>query len=185
MATTNRRNKKLYSEIAKKKKDIINNIFNDNIDFSNVSLSILDIDKNIDKTLLEKLKYELEGKCSKNGLIKKDTIKIINYSPGNLQGSNVIYHVNYNSLICNPVEGMVVDCYVKNITKAGIRAELNGYQNTDDTCPIVVFIARDHNFDNEYFTNLNTGDIIKTRIIGSRFVLNDLFISCIAELIYN
>ena len=50
---------------------------------------------------------------------------------------------------------MVVDCYVKNITKAGIRAELNGYQNTDDTCPIVVFIARDHNFDNEYFTNLN------------------------------
>ena len=131
------------------------------------------------------MKYELEGKCSKNGLIKKDTIQIINYSPGNLQGSEVIYHVNYHSLICNPVEGMVVDCYVKNITKAGIRAELNGYQTNDDICPIVVFISRDHNFDNEYFTNLNTGDIIKARIIGSRFVLNDLFISCIAELLYN
>ena len=89
MATTNKKSNKNYYIviIAKKKKDIINNIFNENIDFSNVSLSILDIDKNIDKTLLEKLKYELEGKCNKNGLIKKDTIEIINYSPGNLQGS--------------------------------------------------------------------------------------------------
>ena len=176
---------KLYSEIAKKKKDINHNIFNDNIDNYNICLSILDIDKNMEDTLLEKIKYELEGKCSKNGLIKKDSITIINYSPGNLQESRVIYSVNYKCLLCNPVEGMVIDCYVKNITKAGIRAELNGYQNNDDICPVVIFISRDHNFDNNYFTNLNINDIIKVRIIGSRFILNDLFISCIAELVYN
>ena len=73
----------------------------------------------------------------------------------------------------------------KNITKAGVRAELNGYQNSDEIRPMVIFIARDHNFENSYFTNLNINDNIKVQVIGSRFVLNDLFISCIAELVYN
>ena len=33
---------------------------------------------------------------------------------------------------------MIIDCYVKNITKAGVRAELNGYQNSDEICPMVI-----------------------------------------------
>lgn len=186
MANNNRKNtKKSYSDIAKKKRDVNNNIFNEIIDNKNISLSVTDVDKNIESIIINELKNNLEGKCNNNGLIKKDSIEIMNYSPGILKGSNVIYSINYKCLICNPFEGMITDCYVKNITKAGIRAELNGYQNIDETCPMVIFIARDHNFENSYFTNLNINDNIKVQIIGSRFVLNDLFISCIAKLIDN
>jgi hypothetical protein len=78
---------------------------------------------------------------------------------------------------------MNVECYVKNITKAGIRAELFEYQNTDTSSPIIVFIARDHNYDNSSFLELKHDDVIKVKIIGSRFVLNDEFISCIGEII--
>ena len=52
-----------------------------------ISLSITDINKNIEKIIISELKNNLEGKCNSNGLIKKDSIEIMNYSPGILKGS--------------------------------------------------------------------------------------------------
>ena len=67
--------------------------------------------------------------------------------------------------------------FSKNITKAGIRAEHN-----DDPSPIVVFVARDHQYKNKYFSQVKEDDIITIRIIGIRFELNDTYISCIGEI---
>ena len=79
---------------------------------------------------------------------------------------------------CMPVEGMQIECTIKNITKAGIRAEV-GTENS----PLVIFIARDHHEITEYFNSVNIGDTIDIRVIGQRFELNDTFISIIAELL--
>jgi len=48
---------------------------------------------------------------------------------------------------------------------------------------LVIFIARDHHFQNAYFNNINESDIIHIRVIGQRYELNDKFISVIAEII--
>tara|TARA_Y100000992_G_scaffold199213_1_gene135650 strand:+ start:11469 stop:11996 length:528 start_codon:yes stop_codon:yes gene_type:complete len=173
--------KKKYIDILNPK--INNDIFTNIIDTFLISLSILQIDKDIDKTFLNIIKQKLEGKCNKNGLIKKDSINIITYTSGVIKGEDINYTVTYSCDICNPVNGMNIECYIKNITKAGIRAELNGYQNSDEKSPIVLFIARDHNYNNSTFINLKENDIINCKIIGSRFVLNDEFISCIGEII--
>ena len=73
---------------------------------------------------------------------------------------------------------MTFDCIVKSITKVGIRAEIN-----EEVSPFVIFIARDHHYENELFSKININDIINVRVLGQRFELNNKFISVIAELL--
>ena len=68
-------------------------------------------------------------------------------------------------------------CVAKNVTKAGVRAEVN-----EQPSPVVVFVARDHH-SSEYFANIKEGQSLKVRVIGQRFELNDRFVSVIAEVI--
>ena len=67
---------------------------------------------------------------------------------------------------------------VKNITKAGVRCETK-----ENPSPVVVFIARDHHYKNKEFAQLNVDDEVTIRVIGTRFELNDPYISVIAELV--
>jgi predicted transcriptional regulator len=75
-----------------------------------------------------------------------------------------------------------VECKVKNITKAGIHAEV---RDNDDNVPIVIFVARDHNYTNNMFDNVEKDAIIHVKIIGVRFELNDPSITAIAYLLNN
>ena len=66
----------------------------------------------------------------------------------------------------------------KNITEsAGIKAETE-----DEPSPVVIYVARDHHFNNSNFAKVKPGDKIKVRVIGQRYELNDPYISVIAEL---
>ena len=74
---------------------------------------------------------------------------------------------------------MLISCVVKNITKAGVRAE----SSNDVPTPIVVFIAKDHHYNNSQFAEIEVGNIINVRVIGQRFELNDKYVSIIGELV--
>jgi DNA-directed RNA polymerase subunit E'/Rpb7 len=78
--------------------------------------------------------------------------------------------VTFECLVCHPVEGTIVDCFIKTITKAGIHGEVI---DEDKNIPVVVFIARDHHMNNTDFENVKTGEKIRVRIIGIRYELND------------
>ena len=82
-------------------------------------------------------------------------------------------------MVCYPVEGMVIDCNVKTITKAGIHAEVI---DNEGNIPITIFIARDHHFTDKTFTNITENNKITTKIIGIRFELNDPYICAIGTL---
>jgi hypothetical protein len=77
------------------------------------------------------------------------------------------------------VEGMLIQCVAKNITKAGIRAE----SADESPSPIVVFITRDHNYTMPYFSLIKENDKFNARVIGQRFELNDKYVSIIAEIV--
>ena len=70
------------------------------------------------------------------------------------------------------------DCTIKNITKAGLRCELN-----EDKSPLVIFVSRDHHYQITEFNELVENDKINVKIIGQRFELNDQYISIISEYI--
>ena len=145
-----------------------------------VELPMEYIGKNIDETIEEAIKTSFEGKCGEEGYIKPNSTKIIQYSSGVIErGYIIIFEVIFECEACFPVEGMLINCIAKNITSAGIRAE----SANDVPSPIIVFIAKDHHYDNKYFSEIKVDDKITARVIGSRFELNDKYISIIGELV--
>lgn len=154
-------------------------IYSRNLLTRNIVLPITAIGKNIRETIERNITAQFEGKCVVEGFIKPNSSKIITYSSGLIvRGNHVSFEVVFECDICFPVEGMLITCVAKNITKAGIRAE----SAFDTPSPIVVFIARDHHYEDVYFSDIQEGDKIDIKVIGQRFELNDKYISIIAEL---
>ncbi len=162
----------------KKRGNFVESIYTRALITRTISLSINNIATNLDKVLEEYISFNFEGKCIVEGFVKPGTTKIVTYSSGLIQGVNIIFEVVFECSICYPVEGMNIYCVVKNITKAGIRAE----SSTDVPSPFVVFIARDHHFNMPKFASMKEGDKFIANVIGQRFELNDKYISIIAQL---
>jgi len=162
--------------MSNKSTKTLKGIYMQNILSRKIVLPFVTLGNNIKELLSQKIAYTYEGKCIKEGFIKKKSCTIISYSAGIIKNNNVIFDVLFECLICKPAEGMKFKVTVKNVTKAGIRAEYK------ENSPIVVFIARDHVFKNKNFNNINIGDLIYIKVIGIRYELNDEFISIIADL---
>jgi DNA-directed RNA polymerase subunit E'/Rpb7 len=163
----------------KKKEQKLNSIYSRCLITRQISLPMVSIGKNLKENIEHNIKYLIEGKCIVEGFVKVGSSKIITYSSGIINGGNISFEVVIECEVCFPVEGMLINCTAKNITKAGIRAE----SATDSPSPIVVFIARDHHYQSKQFANIQEGDKILIRVIGQRFELNDKYISIIAELV--
>jgi hypothetical protein len=105
-------------------------------------------------------------------------IQFESYSSGTFQGNKVVFNTIFECLICNPPEGMQIKVIVRNISKAGIRAEID-----DDITPLVVYIMRDHHNMNKKFLSLKTDDSLNVTIIGKRYELNDEYVSVIGKIV--
>jgi DNA-directed RNA polymerase subunit E'/Rpb7 len=163
----------------KKKQQIENNIYTRSLITRSISIPIVSVGKNIQETIEKYVSLNYEGKCVVEGFIKPNSCKIITHSSGLIRGTNIVFEVVFECQICCPVEGMLVQCIAKNITKAGIRAE----SSDEVPSPIVVFITRDHHYMMQYFSTIEEGSKFTARVIGQRFELNDKYVSIIAELV--
>ena len=141
-------------------------------------MPIVNIGKNVQQTIERYIIDNFEGKCVVEGFIKIGSCKILTYSSGLVKGTNIGFEVVFECKICCPVEGMLIQCVAKNITKAGIRAE----SSDEIPSPIVVFVTRDHHYMVPYFSTIEEGTKFTARVIGQRFELNDKFVSIIGEL---
>jgi len=143
-----------------------------------IPVNINNIGNKIKETLEKAIATQIEGKCIVEGYIKPNTTEIITFSSGLIKGEHVIFEVVFKCDVCSPVEGMNIKCIAKHINKAGIRAEVN-----EKPSPLIIFIARDHNYTSPLFSQVKENDELKIRVIGQRFELNDKYISIIAELL--
>jgi DNA-directed RNA polymerase subunit E'/Rpb7 len=170
----------LVKQKIKRKETKIITIYSRCLITRNIVLPITTIGKNIKEVIEENIKSNFEGKCLVEGFIKPNSAKIITYSSGIIyRGSLVSFEVIFECDICFPVEGMLMSCVAKNITKAGIRAE----SANEVPSPVIVFIAKDHHYNVAYFNDVKEGDKINVRVIGQRFELNDKYVSIIGELV--
>ena len=168
------RNKKIYE----KKLD---DIYSDALLTHVLEIPMNVVGSGIKDKLEKKLRATIEGKCISEGYIKPNSVKVLTYSSGKIyDGNKIHFETTFECNICLPVEGMIMNCVAKNITKAGIRADI---ESPDGDSPVVIFIARDHHYNSDYFSSVKENDKIKIRVIGQRFELNDKYISIIAELI--
>lgn len=149
---------------------------NTNIHYS-ISMDPIEMADNIEEILLEKIKNKIGNKCSKDGYITRDSIKIISRSFGKLNTSHFKGTIRFETLlsvdICNPIEGDKTNCKIISINKMGILAE---------NPPLTIVIARQHHSNKTNIDNKQVGNIIEATIIAKRFELYDDKITVICQL---
>jgi DNA-directed RNA polymerase subunit E'/Rpb7 len=126
-------------------------IFHRSVLQTKVILKINEIGKTLKQNLERKIIQKNEGKCVAEGFIRPNSVRILNYSSGNINGEYVEFKVSFECMVCYPNEDMVVECQTKMITKAGIHAEV---EVEDGIVPLTIFIARDHNYSNRAFSQI-------------------------------
>jgi DNA-directed RNA polymerase subunit E'/Rpb7 len=145
-----------------------------------VSLSITEVGKNIKQNLEKAISSKTEGKCIAEGFIRPNSVKVLSYSSGNVNGDIIEFQTVFECMICHPVEGMLIECDTKTITKAGIHAEV---VDRDGTVPVTVFVARDHHYNDKLFNNVKENMKVIIQVIGIRYELNDPYICVIGKLV--
>lgn len=157
-----------------------------------VCIPFTKLKQNMNKVFFNYAKFNIVGKCHKEGYISSSHIKVMKYTSGNMQSSNVYFDVVYEFDVFYPYEDMEMECYVQSFTKIGVKAVLIKNEKMN---PCVIFASQVHNehiFMNEGVENdegeldsdnLKEGDKIKIRVIGSRFEINDPYISLLGKII--
>jgi len=163
-----------------KQTDKIYGVFSPAVLTLKVMLSITEVGRNVKQNLEKDISYRVTGRCIAEGIVKPNSVRILNYSSGSVRGERVEFQVMFECMICHPVEGMLMECITKTITKAGIHAEV---VDNDGSVPVTVFIARDHHFTDKNFANIVENDKLTVNVIGVRYELNDPYICVIAKLI--
>jgi DNA-directed RNA polymerase subunit E'/Rpb7 len=169
------------TQVIKKKKEIrLQTIYSRCLLSRKIVIPIKYIGKNLNAVIEEYINNNYGGKCVVEGFVKKDSVKIISFSSGTIErGDNINYEVIFECDVCFPVEGMLIACVAKNITKAGIRAE----SANEVPSPVIVYLAKDHHLNSQQFADIKEGDKINVRVIGQRFELNDKYVSIIGEIV--
>ena len=162
----------------KKKKKKGTGIYMKNLLTRRITLLFSVMGSNITENIYSALSRTVEGHCEKEGYIRPGSVRIVSYSAGCIHAEFVDFMVVFECLVCRPVEGMRFQVVIKNITKAGVRAETKVSPS-----PVVVFIARDHHFISEGFATLKVADMINIRVIGIRYELNAPYIAVIAAFV--
>ena len=182
-------------EISKVKKDFRKKrevgVYMNTLLSRKIQVSFNNIGKNIKEVLEKSVKRDIEGKCTIEGFVKFNSTKVLTYSSGVLFENKVEFDVVFECLVCCPVEGMLIKCNVKNKTQAGIRAVIGSGAGagtgtgttSEEKSPVVVYVSRDHHYNNKYFNTVNENDEITVRVIGQRYELNDEQVSVIGEIV--
>ena len=146
-----------------------------------VVLPMTAIGRNVRDVLEKHLAYECEGKCNVEGYVLPHSTQLLAHSSGDLTDNGAVaFEVMYEYQACNPVEGMLISCVVKNVTQAGLQAHI-----VPEPSPVTVFVSRDHHYSNPRFSKIKAGDEILVRVIGQHFELNDRAVSVIGEILHN
>ena len=164
---------------SKKKDGKLDSIYSKCLITKSITLDMKHIGKQLKSVIEKKIKSSIEGVCIVEGFVKNDSVKIISYSSGVITSEKVKFDVIVECEVCSPVEGMLINCIARNITKAGIRAD----SADENPSPIICFVARDHHSSMSNFNLINEGDVFLVRVLGQRFELNDKQISIIGELV--
>lgn len=147
-----------------------------------VALPIASVGGNVRQLLEDVVNKTYGGICGPEGYVRPNSAKVMEHSAPMLKSDSVVFQVTFECLVCNPVEGMIVNAVAKRITKAGIRAEVPDGSN-GETPPMVIFISRDHHFQSEAFNKVGMDESVQVKIIGVRYRLNDSYVSAIAQLV--
>lgn len=139
------------------------------------------LSKEFRQYVLSRLKDMLEGKCSKHGYIKTNSIELYKVAPGSIEmvglNGNINYEVHFYAEVCNPLIGNVVRATVTNMNKFGILAEVGNI--------LEIIIPKNsvnivHDMDPE---SIVIGHQVIVEVVAKKYELNDTRISIVGRLV--
>ena len=154
---------------------------------THIQLFPVEMDATFQERLLNKIRDEYEGICSRFGYIKPNSIEIIKRSCACLQkayfNGSIRFDVLCRAEVCNPVQGSIVEAIVKNKNQLGILAE-SYVELEDQKLPILDIIVpiksagilSDINLD-----QLQIGETIHIEVMGKKYQMKDRKISIIGR----
>ena len=172
-------------------------LFQENMLTKKVVMSINKVSINM-KSILEKyLNKTYTGKCFEEGYIEKDSVRVVSYTNGLCNANNLEFHVVFTCNVCMVSDSMMLECKIENKNSSGIKCsvvlekvnvseELNegedeSYNKSSDS--LIIFCTRDHNNENKTFNELEVGDNVIVKVIGSKYELFDEYICVIGKFI--
>jgi len=165
---------KLYSSIE------IVHMEQDAIFEEKVSLSPKDMNREIlsfDDILLQKMRKQIEGKCTKHGFLIPNSLKMLSRSYGYMEKgtftADSMYYIKAQGRVYNPPNGTVVEGVVMRKSKAGLYIIIEQ--------AVHVMVVRDLHIGNKEFDAVELGDTIRVEIKKSRFQINDPHILSIGQ----
>ena len=152
---------------------------------TNLNVDSRDLNKDLNRLILHKLKEKYENVCTEHGFIIPNSIDLINRTLGKINTINnvsyISYIVRYSADIIYPSEGDELNIKVDRVNKMGVLGYIELDKNDFESSPLIVIVP------NEYFTE-DTRDInsitknqtIKVTIIGCRIKYGNKKIQIIA-----
>lgn len=146
-----------------------------------------EMDAKYQERMMEKLKTEYEGICSKYGYIKQNSIEIIKRSCGSIQkaffNGAITFEVLCRAEVCNPVQGSIVEATVKNKNQLGVLAESYMESNNQQVpiLDIIIPIKSAGIISQIPLEHVQIGDTIHVEVMGKKFQMKDKKISIIGR----
>lgn len=134
------------------------------------------LQKNMNAVILAQLKMNVEGKCSSEGFIQRNSITILDCSLGrtNYVKGGVDYDITFQADICFPHRGQNLKAPMTLKSKVGIHAELS---------PLKILIPRDLHLGNKEFDEVKEGEDLEFEVVGSTFKQKDTEIVVVGKLL--
>jgi hypothetical protein len=154
---------------------------------ANIQLNARDIDEDIDGTILQKFKSVYEGKCTRFGYIRPNSLQVVNRTDGRLEkiGKRVHYYVTCLAEACDDIKGMVVEAKVLSTNMAVVLAETSiPGGGGDSVIPLldILIPKRSVGIQSEIdLSQVQVGQTVLVEVMGKRYQFEDTRISIIGR----
>jgi len=153
---------------------------------TNLNVDSRDLNKDLDRLILHKLKEKYENICTEHGFIIPNSIELINRKLGKINTINnvsyISYIVKYSADIIYPSEGDKLDIRVDRVNKMGVLGYIELDKKDFESSPLIIIVP------NEYFTeetrdinSITKNQTLNVTIIGCRIKYGNKKIQIIAS----
>jgi DNA-directed RNA polymerase subunit E'/Rpb7 len=152
----------------------MNNTYVKNILYHKLYLLPKEVTKNIEQTIMNKMKSNVGDKCIKEGFVDGNTIEIIKRSLGQVDAihfnGRICYDICYSAKVCNPMEGTKLEGKILDINKMGALVKIG---------PLSIVLPKQYHNNPAIFSKINKDSTVIINIVGTKFELYDTEIEAV------
>jgi len=152
---------------------------------TNLNIDSRDLNKDLNRLILHKLKEKYENICTEHGYILENSIELINRNLGKINTINntsyISYIVRYKADIIYPSEGDELQIIVDRVNKMGVLGYIETEKGDFETSPLIIIIPSEYfNESNRDINTITKNQKLNISIMGCRIKYGNKKIQIIA-----